>query len=134
MRKILATKSDLEFLQASARLLDNGIPVFEQSRYSDIPGHDHEQTGFRILCIWLDFQYEDAMNLLRDPFFVVQNPVDIATFQAIHEEAKRGMDESLNQLLKMAFKPLLLIIIICIVLVILFVMAHIAKSVFGLTF
>ncbi|BBB62877.1 hypothetical protein UNDKW_4604 [Undibacterium sp. KW1] len=96
MRPIFATEDDNEYTIAWDRLIESGIPVFEPSKFSNVPGF---KIGphHRVLAIWLDHQYEDAMQLLRDPSHIVANPVDVDEFAQIQDQVDDSIEEQTDQ-------------------------------------
>ena len=97
MRAVLTTEDEDEFSRAWNLLQRKGIPVCEQSSRFDSLGLDTPRTQGRVLCIWLDEQYEDARKLLRDPSHVVSNPVDLEEFARIQDELEAQQQQSADR-------------------------------------
>ena len=97
MRAVLTTEDEDEFSRAWNLLQRKGIPVCEQSSRFDSLGLDTPRTQGRVLCIWLDEQYEDAKQLLRNPSHVVGDPVDLGEFARIQKKAKKQRQRSTNR-------------------------------------
>jgi hypothetical protein len=92
MRTILATEDADEFEMVWDRLTEGGIPVFTPSKYSEMSGF-HVGARQYVLCIWLDHQFEDAVQLLRNPDHVVQNPVDLDEFERMQDQVDERMEK-----------------------------------------
>lgn len=97
MRPVLTTEDNEEFSRAWSLLQQKGIPVFEQTNNFDAVGLDVPRTQGRVLCIWLDDQYEDARKLLHDPSHVVSCRVDLGEFARIQRKAKKQRQRSTNR-------------------------------------
>jgi len=85
MRQVFVTDSDLEYEDAWERLSRAGIPVFEPSKTS--------KEG-RVLCIWLSHQYDDAVQLLRNPLHIVVTAVTKEEFLRIQAAADARMERT----------------------------------------
>ncbi len=93
---MLATEDEDEYSEAWVRLSESGIPVFEPSKNSDMPGLRIGPSQ-RVICIWLDHQYEDAIRLLRDPSHVVRNPVSPEEFARAQEKIEATQGQTTSQ-------------------------------------
>jgi len=85
MRQVFVTDSEFEYRSAWDRLSRAGIPVFEPSKPS--------KEG-RVLCIWLAHQYDDAVQLLRNPLHIVATAVTKEEFRRIKAAADARMDRT----------------------------------------
>ena len=101
MRPIFATEDENEYATAWDRLIESGIPVFEPSKYSNVPGF---KVGprHRVLAIWLDHQYEDAIALLRNPSHAVKNPVDVDEFARLQDQADGSFEDKVDRVTEKA--------------------------------
>ena len=85
MRQVFVTDDDREYEDAWDRLSRAGIPVFEPAQPS---------TEGRVLGIWLAHQYDDAVQLLRNPLHIVATAVTKEEFQRIQAAAEARMERT----------------------------------------
>jgi hypothetical protein len=93
---VFSTEDDLEYQEAATRLSDAGIPVTEPSKYSELAGYMVGPRS-RVLCVWLDHQYEDAIRLLADPNHVVKNPVDWEEFERVQAVVRENHETTIKK-------------------------------------
>ncbi|MES2945261.1 MAG: hypothetical protein V4772_20535 [Pseudomonadota bacterium] len=91
MKLILATDDQEQFTAVGELLHAHGIPVHEPAKHSDMPGF-RVGANVRSLYVWLDHQFEDAVNLLRDPEnYVVKHPVNWDEFDGVQNKVAEQM-------------------------------------------
>lgn len=116
MRAILSTEDESEFSSAWDLLQQKGIPVCEQSsRFDSLGILGIPRTQGRVLCIWLDEQYEDARKLLRDPSHVVSCPVDLGKFARIQKKVKKQRRKSSDRFTEKFLNWVLALILVAVI-------------------
>ena len=99
--KLLISSGDNEYLYNQQHLLEsNGIPAYISSSDSNrvIPFGISKAS----LWVYLDEQYDEAMQLIKDPDYEVQNKVDVERFREMADEIeqdKSGLNSALRDLL-----------------------------------
>ncbi len=128
MRTVFSPNNEVLFQKACYRLFDAGIPTippiaflpwqmmppssslfpWERLWYWEPIYRQKKTLGmFGQLYICLDWQYDDAVNLLRDPNYIVKNPVNIEEFENIlgqfAAEYEKVLKASEEKILKWCF-------------------------------
>ena len=99
--KLLISSDDNEYLYNQQHLLEsNGIPAYISSSDSNrvIPFGISKAS----LWVYLDEQYDEAMQLIKDPDYEVQNKVDVERFREMAddlEQDKSGLNSALRDIL-----------------------------------
>ena len=99
--KLLISSDDNEYLYNQQHLLEsNGIPAYISSSDSNrvIPFGISKAS----LWVYLDEKYDEAMQLIKDPDYEVQNKVDVERFREMAddiEQDKSGLNSALRDIL-----------------------------------
>lgn len=99
--KLLISSGDNEYLYNQQHLLEsNGIPAYISSSDSNrvIPFGISKAS----LWVYLDEQYDEAMLLIKNPDYEVQNKIDVERFREMADEIeqdKSGLNSALRDLL-----------------------------------
>ena len=108
--KLLTSSSDSQYLASMKHLLDeNGIPAFVSNEDTNrmIP------IGIAKASLWvyIDDQFDEAKQLLKDPDYEVINKVDMDTFHELESSMKEGTTSLVGALRDLLIRGVVLLMV-----------------------